>query len=829
MKLLRLLLLSVLLAYLAILIFPALSGYLSYKQTKISPLVWERIEEARRGTGYRLGDTWTTFPLTGIGDTLRLVVNVGFRPQAEARTKDPNHPPRWAYGFLCEYLGDNGAVVGSRTYDAYAGWPPSKENFFVDEETVVTPGSVFLVDLKGYQHPAKMRIRLRNSDPEIAEVTVRAYMRQRFTGRTLEHRWNRLTPEQRVLLASGNLYPPELLRENERRNLMTNLWNPLGPEGVPNANYFVRELYSVDTEETPPPDPRFSIPQGMALDATHRATLPVPREGAKLRLEFVNPEGQPPKEDQGAFVRWYGKELGEKKEWNIPAIEVAEGHEFEASGGLIEIDAKQPLFMRVYRLDADQKTEITPPPLVARGFLVSAERPVEYVLFHSNNAPTRLRADLRRFLPNTEAAQGFPQAQARYQIVAVDGQLLHEDILALPAATPSPYDRFADRTLESVLSDPDTFYFVMPAEARVFRISSDTPLAVNVSVRPGDLVREQSIPADYWAYDPTEERQAAWFPKRAENYTQWIAEDLAPIIITQYRPPEDNPILLSGDFEWTSYLPEGPWRGRMLLTPRESGLPFRPRILDSTYVPVTPRTPMQLAFEAYSGIPEARPRLLYARARHDADPLTILLDGQAVIAGTLVGSSGELELPPFSVPRIHTLEIKTPHPADFFVNQVNPERMPADTQAYSRKMAVRIGKDSMRFPFDKKTPEEEVLSFQYFIPESGQSELVLHVRIESTQPLLMRPVTKITHLDHRFYVAFDENPASKTLGAGEKPLIASPAFFVPFGSDLPAGVYSVSVELEQGPEGYIVLSSTAPGHTEKRGFRREESWTSIDE
>ncbi len=829
MKLLRMLLLIALTVYLGTLLLPIARGYWGYGRTLRTALDWERISEARLGTSYQLRAAWTTFPITGIGDTLRLVTNVAFRPAAEAKTKDSITPPRWAYSFDCEYLDERGGVIGSRGYDAYAGWPSSKENFFVDGETPVSPGYVFLASLKENPDAQKIRIKLRHSDPEIAGVTVRAYMRQRFTERTLEHRWNRLTPEKRVILTSGNLYPPELLRDVERFNVMTNLWNPMGPEGIPNADYVVRELYSIDTEETPPPDPRFSIPQGMALDVSHYGTFPISKEGGKFLLEFVTPEGKPVLECPDLLARWYGKQLGEKREWTVPAHEIADGHTFEAQGGLMELVSSCPLFMRVYQVDGEQKIEVTPPPLLTRAFLVGNGRPAEFTLFHSSDSPTYIRVDLRRLRPNTEADKGFPAAEARYQVLGPDGALLGKDGLILPDALQSPYDRLSDRTLESVLSDPVSFCFVMPKAAHSIRIFSEQPLLVNASVRPGNLVRELSIPADYWASDPVDERQAAWFPKRAEDYTRWITEEKAPLVLTQYRPPEDNPVLLSGDFEWDTYTPVEPWRGRMLLTPRREGIPFRAEILENSYVQVPSNGNMTIPFDAYAGSSQTSLRVLYARTRNAPLPFTVLLDGRACFEGTLAGSFGEFSLPPVAVPKEHRFCIETGEKASFFVNQVNPERLPNEILSFSRKMAVRLGGEPMHIPFPKKTDGEEVLSLQYFVPEKQAGELVLLVRIDSAEQASIRPVTRITHLTHRFYLTFEESDSLRAIAAGEEPLRCSPLFFVPFGDDLSAGDYEVSIALEKGPEGYLIASSTVPGRTEKREFRREESWVSAEE
>jgi hypothetical protein len=64
--------------------------------------------------------------------------------------------------------------------------------------------------------------------------------------REIKVAWQRMSGADRRRLAAGNIYPPQLLSEAEKRNLLRWRWRPVGPRGVEGEDYEVKRLYVPD-------------------------------------------------------------------------------------------------------------------------------------------------------------------------------------------------------------------------------------------------------------------------------------------------------------------------------------------------------------------------------------------------------------------------------------------------------------------------------------------------------------------------------------------------------------------------------------------------------
>jgi hypothetical protein len=84
------------------------------------------------------------------------------------------------------------------------------------------------------------------------------------------------------------------------------------------------------------------------------------------------------------------------------------------------------------------------------------------------------------------------------------------------------------------------------------------------------------------------------------------------------------------------------------------------------------------------------------------------------------------------------------------------------------------------------------------------------------------PRQEYSLLDRRFEIHPAELLSVKVLNFGKKLIGEGRKFFFPVGSDVPPGNYTLSVELEEGAEGYLILSRITPGTFSTHNLIREQ-------
>jgi hypothetical protein len=680
-----------------------------------------------------------------------------------------------------------------------------------------------LLDLSGMENAARVRIRLAIKDPALTDVVIRCSSRDDIPAHKLAHFWQRLNEQQKETLAKGSVYEHELLTAEEKYNLLRHLWKSLGPEGIENSDYQRRELYVVEEYEGEVVDESV-LPAGLFLDEDHRGIIPIPEGGGKIRLELLAPNsaGQAPWPLQ---VRWYSQGFAAGRssqeilwEGNSPRFE-----QFFAEG-VLEVRGQHEAVIRAVLLQNGTAQDITPSPSYMRAYRVQGKTPLEFDVTHIGNDPTPFRVDLRCVLSLQDEAVPNNQCAVYYELLDAQNQVVQANTLTA-ASQLSLYDGLADGRSTMRVSDPTVYYFALHPHIRCIRFTAATPVLVTAYTRPPDLVREIRVPEDAHLTGHNEEQQPAWFPLRPKDYESVHRANRSVSLIVQHRPPEDEPSVLAGPYQWEDYHPEGPWLARYVFVPWESGAPIREELFDVLYYRIPVGHEVTLHVRALTGESHARPKLIFVRKASIPSPVRLLVDGRVVYQKPITGAAGELELPALPVGP-HRLRVVLSGPVQVFVNHV--ERTVPATEAFLKRLVNRFDHTELTFVYHKATAGDETLSARLYVPHGVTQRSHMRVRISTPPGVSPGPTSQRTFFDRRYDIRPSQGTVLPVLHTPSENVDQGPPFFIPLRSDLPPGQYRIRIRLEQGPGGYLVLAKITPGVFEKRTLVQEVTSRAVE-
>ncbi|MGH8584234.1 MAG: hypothetical protein ACREWG_15965 [Gammaproteobacteria bacterium] len=768
------------------------------------------VDRADPSTGYVLTyGRKLSFTVPSGTPLIKLVSNANLRDFAAAKREHGANPARrWKYALHVEIRGAANRLFSRRTYHYRSDFTETLDAsgrsytsvFYLREPDTPLNGRSTALELSGIEGDADLSVRLEALDAALSSVLLRVYLPARTDERRLAHLWGHISDKQKVTLARGSIYPPELLREEEKRNLLRHRRQPLGPAGLAGLDFESRTLYVLEEKEgTEQSD--MILPAGVLADRERIAVIPLPEQGGKLRLHLEQTSA-PGAESGTVGGRWYGSGPQARRRLDIPWQAPATTYHGEFGGGLLELEAPRELVIRAYLSAEGGETEITPSPTLLRGYSVSAARPVEYAITHLGEDATPFKADFRQVLAPAPVAVPITVA---YTLLSEREVTIKAGRFSI-AATPSRYDWVIGDLPGLRLSDPVTYYFALPrAVAKVrFRVLgalADTRLFVFGATSPPDWVRTVRIPEQQFDFDARQKRQLAWFPLRPEGYERFMLDNTSRPMALQPRPAQEDPLIQSGQYQWSDYLPNGPWHGRQALLPRDPGLPYREEALPSTYAELPRGREVLLDFPTYRGLEALAPGLVWLADRNLPDDIKVYVDGRLHLAARVRGGAGELRLPHLAAGR-HRLRVEGP--GRYFVNHVG-----GDAGRQVKRLLVRLA-EPLSYWHERTTTEAENLTLRFF-PTMTVGRSVLRFRIEGGAGDPLGPEPGWLFRDRRFDLRHDpdlaaplfESPGER-IGRGQRIAIALP-------QGLSRGHYRIRLALESGPPAYVALSKLTPG------------------
>ncbi len=764
--------------------------------------------EARTSTAYQLDrEAWTRFPLPRPVPRVRLLVHGDVPP--DAVSPDRTAPLRFAVEV--QGVDQAGETVFERLHHfrtgvtrypaADGGTRPGKA--YAASDAVPTDSQLTVLRLPDPERIDRLRLRAAVLGPEVTTVNARLYIPERLSGAQVGARWPRLSADQRTRLAEGNVYPPGLLTRSERIHLAAVRWHRIGPAGVVGQDYIERTLYIRDSSEAEPIVPPVT-PQGVRVGPHRRATVRLPEAGAAAQVQLTALEAAAGE----ARIRVFADRPGEVRRMTAPWE--AETLRFEGpwEGRLLEVQSDVPAVARLFPKGGTEAAAPALDPAIVRVF--SAAAGPRWRVRHVDGAPTPLRVDLRCACFGPDGARVAP---GHADVVLLDGEGGVIKRLEAQVTEPvSPYDRLRGEEADRLISDPHRLYFRLPPEVAAVRVSGPAHVHAAVFNRPDGLRRTVRVPEGRFARPEALRDRRSWFYlPPAEEAT---APEATATVAVQARPPEIDPAIAAGDYDWQAYRPEGDWSARRILTPRPGDEAVRPEALGTTYTPLPAGETRRLRIDAASPRP-VRPSLVFAG--HDAGrraPLRLMVDGERVLERSLGASSGRLRLPAVARGR-HRIRIESDSAARFYLSNVA-----GATRQFGLRLANRLRPGTTRFMYEKTSEGAELLSFRLYpvLPSAGRR--VVEVTVGGARIAGLTPHDSLTLPRRRYEISVDDaETAYPVLGVADT-VGEARRFFVELGADLPPGRYPVDVRLEGEREAYLSLSRTMPGRSEARGVHR---------
>ncbi|MDQ1255693.1 MAG: hypothetical protein QG656_286, partial [Candidatus Hydrogenedentes bacterium] len=300
---------------------------------------------------YVLNDrNWTAFSLSGVGGTVRIVSNASV-----AETEPPSVPEtEWHYALSYQLLDAGNQVLREGSYHHYTTLTPLVADSDDDARDRAplynarylnlpfqpADSRLIRLNIAGTPGADKLRLRIETMDPAIRDVVARVFMRRKYSEQRIPYWWARTRADKRAKLAEGNVYPPDLLRQQERANILRNLWHALGPAGIEGIDYARRDLYILNDIDTSEADKPSEPPAGVWITEKLLGVVPIPEGLTLVRVTFLDCDDPARPQPSGFVLRWYGKGLQKRTSYSVSWTGSGTQWEQALEGGLLEIEVQ---------------------------------------------------------------------------------------------------------------------------------------------------------------------------------------------------------------------------------------------------------------------------------------------------------------------------------------------------------------------------------------------------------------------------------------------------------------------------------------------------------
>lgn len=779
-------------------------------------------EEATGSISYRvMEDGWLSFPLLGIERSLKLVSNATIG--SGIASKPDQH---WSYALEYALIGEDGQTVKAdmvhfRTQVTLLRVPGSEEaipnEFVMSTEIFPTDGQVLRVSMESYPTVKRLQVRWVHTNPAIVDVLLRVYSQLPYAGKDITTEWEHYSPERREQLARGNLYPPELLYEFERQNLLENAWQPLGPLGLPGRDYETVRVYLRDLEGGVKVEPHSTLLQELVVDRGRDITIPVPVGESDVRIVFSSPADFEVSAAGTVKITWYGEERLDRETYSVDLD--AAGGEFRVpvSRGLLHLEADAPFGVRAFQDAEPAPLELTPEPTRLRVIEAGPLQSLEYPVRHASASSTLFRLDIRTVKLETDSEGNLAPGRVSVEFRDAGGVVINSAELS-GSGLLSTFETVAGVYPFVFVSEPVSRYFRLPPEVASVVCRAGEAVLLAAYNRPDGMTKVTEVPMDYTTFQGDRASSPVWYPLWPEEYASRYVQGGSVLLELQARPPEDNEYLRTGEYVWESFQPGGDWRGHFLLVPRDPRAPLREEALAATFSRIPAGEGAEVNFAGLGAQQRIAPTLLYLENPSPVTEARVVIDGQVHWRGALAGARGEVSLP--SVPvgasrlRLDCGAVKG------YLNYLR-EAPATGEQQFSKMMALRLTDRALLFEYPKASAGEEVVSFKLFAPLGAEMPTEVRVRVGGVPRDRLDPASGLTLSDRLYTVWPAGGDAVAVLHESAAVLDEGQSFYFPLAEDLPPGPYPIRFQVLSGPAKYLLVYRTLPGSapSERRVYR----------
>jgi hypothetical protein len=336
-------------------------------------------------------------------------------------------------------------------------------------------------------------------------------------------------------------------------------------------------------------------------------------------------------------------------------------------------------------------------------------------------------------------------------------------------------------------------------------------LYANGYSRPFQLPKRIRVPEDYSPVGRLAPEQPSWFSLRPIDHRQRRELGRTALVRLQPRPPDQDPLILAGQFEWDSFLPENDPSGRMILMPATTALPSRPESLSFTYSPIGVGGEQRLRFEPLPWEQSVAPSLILVSTNSSPGSATVSVDGHVI-------SSRRLDTPVIAL-RLgslpagdHLIKVAADNAVSAYANFLRP----ITNAAYLQRFCVETSSREMHFRYVKHQTGMEALVLRIFSPiAAGARPFKVNLRLRPSTSAGSGPFAEVTFLEREAWVTPGSLGTTWLVGATPAQLDGGQAVFFPVGADVPPGEHELEVRISASSTRWLSLSRTTPGIAEK--------------
>ena len=763
---------------------------------------------------------WLSFSLPPYRPSVKLVANAIVNERPEIPVYDPLR-----FSLEYEFLDSIGKSIFKDTYYFETGLTlyrnassgtPEPGWFFFDSTLTPTDPSSAIFDLEGLdaKELSKVRIRVHELDDRIIGVNARVYVKQRVSESRAEKEWQRLTAKEKVMLVRANVLGSQLLSPEEKINVLRERWAPIAPSGVAGVEYVQRKLFRLFDPPQRIPDEEI-LPEGEEVSPDYHATIPVPAPGGQVELLFQRSAREFDTSEMQAEVWWFGRELSERKQHSLLSRKKKVSFRESFDEGFIEIRSSAVASVNAFLVSGDKRTRILPEALYLRPYLVDQGQSIRYRLVSHQHPSQPLRVDLRR--PVSSRGDTASGAQAKLLFRSEDGAVLGEHLLTPTDWRESLYDRaLAPEGLKGV-SDPVSFYFRAPQATSTVELASlSGDLLINLYNRPTELIPVSYVPEDYQFAERLESRRRIWHLLSSPDHKQRIKDGKTELLRVRLRPPEDDPLIVAGEYEFEQFLPSGKWIGRYVFSPYTPLDSERVELLSFLFSEVSRKEKIQFRGKAWEK--EISPQLLALCSSEESGQIVVKINDSEVFSQTIRKFPALLTLPKIATGE-HTIEvISDTNNVSTYINQSELN----EREQLLMQFTQELSRAPLTYSLQKNEVQAETVSIRFYPFSKEQSPTRLQVRIDlPTDTNDTKPSLSTTYLRRDYVVT----PSLKgemvpMLDAKKRSVGGGELFFFPLGEDMSPGSYTLTVERMSGPAGLVRVSRVLPGRIEKQEIAR---------
>ncbi len=755
---------------------------------------------------------WTAFRIPSTATRLRLLSRANLAGDP-ATLVDQEFP--YAIGYRLESL--TGATVAEGEFALQARVIPMQDGdgnpqpaaLMRDVDLTAASGKASTLELAS-DEVLILKLRASELSAPVADISVRAFLRQQISERRLAYQWSRLSPSSRARIGRPRIHALVDLTREEQRASLQNRWSPIGPQGVVGDDYQERTLYLRD--DLMPIARQLVDPLGVGeirCGEKRRAIVGIPAPGGAVRLEFRRIDDGTP---TNATLRFFGETIQERSAHEHRIDDAVSDFERRFAAGMLEVESPAEVAIRAYWTpDGQDEQLLAVEPTIVRAWAIGAQRQVEFVLGGDRVEGGFFRVSAR--------PSGSVPAMMSFEFLDADGTTIAGGQREV-VPEPSLYDTLLTPDGDAPVNDPVEVIMQLPAGVASLRLGADSEVLINGYTRPQNLTHRTRVPLDYQRALPDPDRLPVWFGLLPQGADDLVRSHRSFLIHIQTRPPEDDADILAGKYQWEDFQPVTGALGQYLLSDRDSDSPSRDEALPSLFMPLEIGAEQPLALASPAGLDAPSRRLAFVRDGREPTALRVLVDGASVFERQLVSQRGEFLLPPIA-PRSRTIQIECGAPGlRCYLNYVQP-----DKATKLKRLAQRFSRgQSLVFECEKATAEDELLTGMLFAPVGSEGESEVQVAIAPAEGGEFLPAAEsFTLRERRYFIAPETELKTPVLGGPIPEVDGGRRFFIPLGSDLKAGSYTLTITLRAGEDSYLTLSKITGGDYSDARFFREAS------